>query len=146
MKIVIGNDHGAVDLKHTIVAHLTQQGHSVNDMGIAEGESADYPDIVASTCREYKSGGYDFGIVCCGTGIGASISANKINGIRCALLCNIYCAQMAKEHNNANMIAFGGRVDYRDSVEDMLAAFMQTEAEGERHERRVKKIMALEQH
>ena len=91
-----------------------------------------------------SQGGYEFGIVCCGTGIGISISANKINGIRCALPQNSFAARMAKQHNNANFIAFGGRIDYQDDVLDMLDAFIDESFEGGRHERRVDKIMSLE--
>ncbi|RKX83249.1 MAG: ribose-5-phosphate isomerase, partial [Spirochaetes bacterium] len=90
------------------------------------------------------SGKYEFGIVCCGTGIGISISANKVDGIRCALPQNIFGAEMSKVHNNANFIAFGGRIDYHDSVNDMVDAYIDAKFEGGRHQRRVDKIMGLE--
>ncbi|MGD1822049.1 MAG: RpiB/LacA/LacB family sugar-phosphate isomerase [Pleomorphochaeta sp.] len=144
MKIVIANDHGAVELSKEIVEHLEKMGHEVNHLGVKEVESVDYPDMAELACKEYLKGGYDFGIVCCGTGIGISISANKINGIRCALPQNIFAAQMAKEHNNANFIAFGGRIDYAENPLDMIDAFIDDKFLGDRHERRVNKIMALE--
>ena len=96
-------------------------------------------------CDEFKRGGYEFGILCCGTGIGISISANKIKGIRCALPQNCFAAQMAKEHNDANFLAFGGRIDYSDDVIDMLKAYIGTQtSQDERHARRREKMMALE--
>lgn len=143
-KIIIGNDHGAVELKESIVSYLSSKGHQVSDFGVADSQSADYPDKAREVCSEYLKGGYDFGILLCGTGIGISISANKIKGIRCAMPQNSFAAQMAKEHNNVNFIAFGGRIDYTDSVLDMLDSFMDHQFGGDRHQRRVDKIMSLE--
>jgi ribose 5-phosphate isomerase B len=100
--------------------------------------------MAAQACGEYLAGGYEFGVVCCGTGIGISISANKIDGIRCALPQNVFAAEMAKCHNNANFIAFGGRIDYCEPVLDMVDAFVDNSFEAGRHSRRVDKIMALE--
>jgi ribose 5-phosphate isomerase B len=116
----------------------------VNYLGVTSNDSVDYPDIAKEACLEYKKGGYEFGIVLCGTGIGVSISANKVDGIRCALPQNCYAAAMARRHNDANFIAFGGRIDYPEDPVDMLDAFMDATFEGERHQRRVDKIMALE--
>ncbi len=145
MKFVIANDHAAIELKMEIKAWLEEHGHKVDDLGVGPGEQADYPDKGVQAAEAYLSGGYDYGIVCCGTGIGISIAANKVDGIRCALPQNAYAASMAKEHNNANMIAFGGRIDYQDSPLVMLEAFLGAEYGGnERHERRVAKIMAVE--
>lgn len=143
-KVVIANDHGAVEISQRIITHLEKYGYEVNHLGVSSEDSVDYPDMAAKACGEYLSGGYEFGIVCCGTGIGISISANKINGIRCALPQNSFAARMAKQHNNANFIAFGGRIDYQDDVLDMLDAFIDESFEGGRHERRVEKIMSLE--
>ena len=143
-RIVVGADHGAVALKKRIVDFLQKEGHEVKDVGVFSEDSVDYPDMAEEACNEFRKGGYDFGIVCCGTGIGISISANKMDGIRCALLCNTYAAEMAKAHNNANFIAFGGRIEYSEPVEDMIRTFMETEALGDRHRRRVDKIMALQ--
>lgn len=142
--ILIGNDHGAVELKEEVVKHLTAKGYAVKDLGVAPEESVDYPDKAEELCKELLGGNYEFGILLCGTGIGISISANKIEGIRCALPQNLFAAEMCKLHNNANVIAFGGRIDYSDSVTDMIDKYMETEFEGGRHERRVNKIMDLE--
>jgi len=144
MRIVLANDHGAVELAARLKKHLEEEGHTVNDLGVFTTESVDYPDMAVKATTEFKKGGYDFGIVCCGTGIGISISANKIDGIRCALPVNIYAAEKAKQHNNCNFIAFGGRIEYQEAPEKMLDAFMNATFEGGRHERRVEKIMALE--
>lgn len=145
MKVVIANDHGAVELGGRLAAYLKEKGIEVNHLGVFTEESVDYPDIAAKATSEYKKGGYDFGILCCGTGEGISIAANKVKGIRCALPVNAYAAGKAKEHNNANFLAFGGRIDnYPDSPEKMIDAFMSATFAGGRHQRRVDKIMALE--
>jgi ribose 5-phosphate isomerase B len=143
-KIVIGADHGAFELKTKIIEHLKERGFEITNMGVDSADSMDYPDMAEKTCKEYLHGDYEFGIVCCGTGIGISISANKIDGIRCALPQNIFAAEMSRVHNNANFIAFGGRIDYQDSVSDMIDAYIDAEFEGGRHQTRVDKIMELE--
>ena len=143
-RVVIGADHDAFELTAGIIEHLTERGFEIKNMGVNTSESVDYPDIAEKTCKEYLKGDYDFGIVCCGTGIGISISANKIDGIRCALAQNIFAAEMSKTHNDANFIAFGGRIEYQDSVNDMVNAFIDANFEGGRHQRRIDKIMALE--
>ena len=99
--IIIGNDHGAVELKEIVKKHLTNKGFNVKDLGTHDDESVDYPDKAEELCKEYLGGDYKFGIIMCGTGIGISISANKINGIRCALPQNLFAAKMSKLHNNA---------------------------------------------
>jgi len=131
-------------LKQKIVQHLRNLGHSVTDLGVTTPDSVDYPDMAQTACEEYLEGGYDFGVVCCGTGIGISISANKIAGIRCALLCNSYSATMSRLHNDANFIAFGGRIEYQEPVENIINAFLAGSFEGGRHQRRVDKINALD--
>ncbi len=146
MKFVIANDHGAVEIKKTLKEWLEKQGHVVSDLGSAEGESVDYPDKAIEACREFLAGGYDYGIVCCGTGIGISITANKVDGIRCALPQNTYAASMAKEHNNCQFIAFGGRIEYPEPPVEMLKAFLEAQYGGtDRHKRRVNKIMSAEE-
>jgi ribose 5-phosphate isomerase B len=144
MNIVLANDHGAVELSKKISEHLEAKGHKVNWLGVQEEKSVDYPDMAELACKEYLNGDYDFGILCCGTGIGISISANKINGIRCALPQNIFASQMAKQHNNVNFIAFGGRIEYQEDPLDMLDTFINEDFAAGRHERRVSKMMALE--
>ena len=144
-KVVVANDHGAVELTARIVEYLRQRGFEVNYLGTAEKKSVDYPDMAELACTEFKKGGYEFGVLCCGTGIGISISANKIKGIRCALPQNCFAAKMAKEHNAANFIAFGGRIDYQEDVLDMVAAYVDAEiSQDERHARRRAKMMFLE--
>lgn len=107
--VVLANDHGAVELAKRLVGYLEKMGYTVNHLGVTSNDSVDYPDIAKEACLEYKKGEYEFGIVLCGTGIGISISANKVEGIRCALPPqNSYAAAMARRHNNANFIAFGG--------------------------------------
>lgn len=145
-KVVIANDHGAVELAKRLADHLRGRGYEVNHIGVFTEDSVDYPDMAKKATDEYLKGGYDFGIVCCGTGIGVSISANKVDGIRCALPQNIYAAEKAKQHNNCNFIAFGGRIAYQEDPVKMLDAFVDATFEGGRHERRVEKIMALEKH
>ncbi|MDT4761386.1 RpiB/LacA/LacB family sugar-phosphate isomerase [Sphaerochaeta sp. PS] len=143
--VVIANDHGAVELALSFVQHLTKDGYTVNHLGVTSNDSVDYPDMAKLACDEFKKGGYEFGILLCGTGIGISISANKIDGIRCALPQNSYAASMARRHNNVNFIAFGGRIDYSEDPCAILDAFTSATFEGDRHQRRVDKIMALEQ-
>jgi ribose 5-phosphate isomerase B len=143
-KIVIASDHGAVNLKSEIISFLKTKNCEVKDMGVNCDDSVDYPDIAVLACNEFKKGGYDFGILLCGTGIGISITANKIKGIRCAQIFDLFTAEMAKAHNDANFIAFGGRVKYSVPVTAMIEKFMETEFAGDRHVRRVAKIMDAE--
>jgi ribose 5-phosphate isomerase B len=113
-------------------------------MGVNSDDPVDYPDIAVTACEEFKKGGYDFGILLCGTGIGMSITANKVKGIRCAQIQDLFTAEMAKAHNDANFIAFGGRVRYSVPVTKMIEKFMDTKFAGDRHARRVAKIMDTE--
>ncbi len=145
MRIIIGSDQGGIERKREIIDFLEREGHSVENRGVDTDDLVDYPDIARDVCGQYKRGGYDFGILLCGTGIGISISANKIGGIRCALLFDEYTAKMAKAHNNANFIAFGGRTTYSSGLADMITTFMETEFKGGRHQRRVSKIAILEE-
>lgn len=143
-KIVIASDHGAVSLKKEVVDFLLSKKCEVTDLGVNQEDSVDYPDIAERACEEFKRGGYDFGILLCGTGIGMSIAANKIKGIRCALIHDLFTARMAKEHNDANFIALGGRIPYSIPVTKMVETFMNAAFSGDRHLRRIKKIHALE--
>ena len=144
-KIIIASDHGAMNLKQEIISFLISNNCVVKDMGVNSEASVDYPDMAVAACNEFKKGGYDFGILLCGTGIGMSIAANKVKGIRCALISDLFTAEMAKAHNNANFIAFGGRVKYAVPVTALIDKFIKTEFSGERHERRIAKIMAIEE-
>jgi ribose 5-phosphate isomerase B len=143
-KIIIASDHGAVFLKDIIISFLKTKNCEIKDMGVRSEDSVDYPDIAVQACQEFNKGGYDFGILLCGTGIGMSLAANKIKGIRCALVHDLFTAEMAKAHNNANFIAFGGRVKYSVPVTDMIDKFMNATFGEERHIRRVNKIMDIE--
>jgi ribose 5-phosphate isomerase B len=143
-KIIVASDHGAVGLKDEIVSFLKSKKLEVHDMGTFGDASVDYPDIAWAACNEFKKGGYEFGILLCGTGIGISIAANKVRGIRCALISDLFSAEMAKAHNNANFIAFGGRIRYAVPVTEMIEKFMNTLFAGDRHERRIARIMAIE--
>jgi ribose 5-phosphate isomerase B len=140
MKIIIANDHGAIQLKRELAAWLESKGHTVTNLGVDVEESVDYPDVAERAAREFLGGGYDFGIVCCGSGIGIAMAANKVKGIRCAQVFDTYSAQMCKRHNNANFLSFGGRIRYPEPVADLVQAYMDASFEGERHARRVAKL------
>jgi len=140
MNIVIANDHGAVDLKKKLAQWLTKQGHTVKNLGVDTEDRVDYPDMAALAIEEYGKGGYDFGILLCGTGLGISMAANRHKGIRCALIHDSFTALMAKEHNDANFIAMGGRVQYREKPEDILEVYMNATFQGGRHAERIAKL------
>ena len=144
MRIAVGNDHAAIDEKSAIVDHLTAAGHDIVDRGVNENESVDYPDFAAAVSREVASGGADLGILVCGTGIGMSIAANKIAGIRAALCHSAFTARMAREHNDANVLCLGARVLEPDAILEAVDTFLGASFEGGRHARRVGKIGALE--
>lgn len=146
MKITIGSDHGAVELKEEVKMVLHEfEDIRVTDVGTFGTESVDYPDIAEKVCADVVSGKSDRGIVLCGTGIGISIAANKIDGIRAALCGDVYSAIMSRKHNDANVLAMGGRVTGIGPAGEIVRAWVCTEFEGGRHARRVDKIMALEE-
>lgn len=142
MRIVIANDHGAVDLKREIARALEAEGHEVVNLGVDATDSVDYPDIARLAAERYLDGGFDFGILCCGSGIGIGIAANKVPGIRCAQVFDLYTAEMCRRHNDANFLSFGGRVSYPVPVIDMVRAYMAATYEGGRHAARVAKLDA----
>ena len=145
MKKTIGSDHGAVQLKEEVKMVLKEYGDiEVTDVGTFGTDSVDYPDIAEKVCGDVVSGKADRGIVLCGTGIGISIAANKIKGIRCALCNDVFSAKMSRQHNDANVLAMGGRVLGFGPAGEIVRAFVEGNFEGGRHERRVNKIMALE--
>ena len=144
MKIAIGCDHGALALKETVKKVVSELGMEADDLGTFTEESVDYPDIAAKVCEKIASGDAARGVVLCGTGIGISMAANKIRGIRCALCGDVYSARMARAHNDANVLALGGRVLGPGLAGEIVRAFFTQDFEGGRHERRVGKIMALE--
>lgn len=144
MKIAIGSDHGGYELKQYIKEFLSNKNIEFVDYGTDSEESVDYPEFGHKTAKAVADGKCVRGIVCCGTGIGISISANKVPGIRCALCTDGYSARMSREHNNANMLALGGRVVGKDLALEIVDIWINTEFQGGRHERRVGKISAIE--
>jgi ribose 5-phosphate isomerase B len=145
MRIVIGSDHGGYRLKSFLVHALTLKGHEVEDLGTNTPDHAvDYPDFAAAVARKVIAEPEVVGIVICGTGIGASIAANKIAGIRCALVHDGYTARMAKEHNNANVLALGGRTTAEEIALDCVETWLNATYQGGRHQPRLDKIAALE--
>ncbi len=146
MRIIIGADHGGYALKEAIKRHLLDLGHTVEDVGTHDAHtSVDYPDYALPVARSVVRGEYDLGIVICGTGIGISIAANKVRGARAALCTDPYMARMARAHNDANILALGGRVLGEGLALDIVDAFLAGSYEGGRHARRVAKIAALEE-
>ncbi|MBM6693634.1 ribose 5-phosphate isomerase B [Pseudoflavonifractor capillosus] len=144
MKISIGSDHGAFTMKEHLKQYLTEQGHQVVDCGTYSTDSCDYADFAKAAAQLVASGDCDRGIVMCTTGIGISIAANKVRGIRCALCSEPYSAEMTRRHNDANMLAMGGALIGPNMADRIVDVFLNTEFEGGRHARRVGKIMAIE--
>ena len=144
--IALACDHGAFDLKHAIMKHLDEKGLAYKDFGCYDKTSCDYPDFAGPAAKAVASGECDRGIVVCTTGIGVSITANKVKGIRCALLSDCFSAEMCRAHNNANMCALGGRVTGPELAKRMVDLFLTTEFLGGRHADRVNMISALENH
>lgn len=145
MRISIGCDHGALTLKNKMVAHLTKKGYDVKDCGTYTADSCDYPDFAAVAAKAVASGECEKGIVLCTTGIGVSIAANKVKGIRCALLSDVMSARLTREHNDTNMMAIGAGVVGEMLALEILDTWLETEfSHNERHQRRIDKVMALE--
>ncbi len=146
MKIAIGCDHGALALKNKFVAHLEAQGHEVKDFGTYTPDSCDYPDFAGAAAKAVADRECEKGIVLCTTGIGVSISANKVKGIRCALLSDVMSARLTRLHNDTNMMAIGAAVVGEMLALEILDTWMGTEFSGDaRHQRRIDKMMALEE-
>lgn len=145
MKIIIGSDHGGFELKETIREYILKRGLEVQDVGVFVQDSVDYPDYAQKVGELIASGEGDLGILICGTGIGMSISANKIDGIRCALCNDVYSAKMAKGHNDANVIALGARVIGKGVALMIIDTFLNSNFEGGRHNTRLGKIRDLEE-
>ena len=145
MKIAIGCDHGALALKEKVIAHLEKKGMQVKDFGTNSLDSCDYPDFAAPAAQAVASGECDKGIVLCTTGIGVSIAANKVKGIRCALLSDVLSARMTREHNDTNMMAMGAGIVGENLALEIVDTWLSTEfSHNERHQRRIDKVMALE--
>lgn len=145
MKIGIGNDHSALELKAEIIGFLKEKGHEVIDYGTNSTESCDYPVYGEKVARAVVSGEVEQGILICGTGLGISLAANKVRGIRAAVCSEPYTARMARQHNNCNVLAFGARVVGAELAKMIVDTWLSTEFEGGRHQRRVDMIMAIEE-
>ena len=146
MKIAIACDHGGYDMKEALAAYLKEQGHEVKDFGSYSPASIDYPDFIFPAAEAVAKGEFDRGVVICTTGIGASICANKVKGIRCALVSDEFSARMTREHNDTNVIAFGAHITTIVRAKGMLDIWLGTAfSHGERHERRINKIAAYEE-
>ena len=142
--ISIACDHGAIALKNHLKTYLEGKGYEVKDFGTHTTDSCDYPDFAAPAAQAVASGECEKGIVLCTTGIGVSMVANKVKGIRCALCHETHSAEMTRRHNDANMLAMGAGVTGTNLAERIVDVFLTTEFEGGRHQRRVDKVMALE--
>ena len=137
MIIAMGSDHGGFQLKEGLKKHLQEKGFEILDLGTNSEESVDYPVYGHAVGEAVASGKAEKGVVCCGTGIGISIAANKVKGIRCALPTTPFMAEMCKKHNDANVVAFGGRVLTLEQATELLDIWLDNDFEGGRHERRV---------
>jgi len=142
--IAIGADHGGINLKNIIKAFLEEKGEEIKDFGTFDNSSCDYPDFAKAVCGAVAKGDAQCGILVCGTGIGMSIAANKVKGIRAAHVTDTYSARMTREHNNANVICLGERITGCDLALDIVKAYLDASFQGGRHQNRIDKIMELE--
>jgi ribose 5-phosphate isomerase B len=143
MNIAVGSDHRGLDFKKQVIGFLAEMGYKSQDFGTYTTDAVDYPDIAKVVCEAVTTSRYDYGILICGTGIGMSIAANKIKGIRAALCCDIFSAQRARMHNDANVICLGAERG-ESGLKDILQTFFNTQFEGGRHQRRLEKIRGME--
>ncbi len=143
-KLVIGNDHASVDMKNEIMAYLQEKGYEVINIGTDETKSFNYPISGYKAARMVADGEVDGGIIICGTGLGISLAANKVDGIRCCVCSEPYTARMSRLHNNANMLAFGSRVVGAELAKMIVDTWLETEFEGGRHATRVDMIMEIQ--
>ena len=144
MRIAIGADHAGVPLKAELAAFMAEGGHEVQDLGTSGDESVDYPDFGAAVGRAVASGDVDVGVCVCGTGIGISIAANKVPGVRAAVVHDVTSARMAKEHNDANVVCIGARLVGPQVAVEALDTFLSSSWQAGRHARRIDKITAIE--
>ena len=145
MKIAISSDHGGNNLRKEIIQLLSELGVQFDDLGPTTDDSVDYSDFSTPVANGVASGKYDRGILICGTGIGMSIAANKVKGIRCALVHDVFSAKATRQHNDTNMLAMGERVIGPGHAREIVATWLNTDFEGGRHERRITKVMELEE-
>ena len=144
MRIALGSDHGGLELKNHLVSYLSKNGHEVLDFGTYTNDSCDYPDYAYPAALAIKNGQADCGIVICTTGIGVSIVANKVKGVRCSLVTNVEDAILTKEHNNSNCLALGAKNVSLELAVDIVDAWLNAEFAGGRHLNRIKKISIVE--
>lgn len=144
MKIAIACDHGGYRLKEVLKASMIAQGYEVIDFGTNSEDSVDYPDYAYKAAKAVANKECERGVVVCGTGIGVSIVANKVDGIRCALVHDLFSAKATRQHNDTNMIAMGGRVIGEGLALEILNTWLHTDYEGGRHDQRIEKMMAIE--
>ena len=145
VRVVIGSDHAGFALKEQLVSHLTTAGHTIEDVGTDSTEPVDYPDYAAAVARSVAGGTADKGIIVCGSGAGASIAANKITGVRSAVVHDHYTAHQAVEHDDMNVLAIGGRVIGLNTATEIVDAYLEAEFTGEeRHARRLRKVVELD--
>lgn len=144
MKIAIGNDHAAVEMKFEIKKYLEEKGHEVVNFGTDTNDSCDYPIFGKKVADAVASGECDCGVLICGTGVGISIAANKVKGIRAAVCSDPVTAELTKRHNDANIIAFGARIVGIETAKKIVDAYLETEYEGGRHQNRIDIISDIE--
>lgn len=144
MKLAIGSDHVGVELKMIIIDYLEEVGHEVTDFGAYTNERTDYPVYGKKVGEEVASGNFDLGILICGTGVGISISANKIKGVRAVVCSEPYSAKLSREHNNTNILAFGSRVVGSELAKMIVKEWLEAEFEGGRHAKRINMIKEIE--
>ncbi|EEO6564809.1 ribose 5-phosphate isomerase B [Listeria monocytogenes] len=144
MKIAIGNDHVGIELKPVIVAYLQDLGHEVDDFGAFSNERTDYPEYGKKVAESVAAGKSDLGILICGSGVGISIAANKVKGIRAVVCSEPYSAKLSREHNNTNILAFGSRVVGAELAKMIVQNWLDAEFEGGRHAKRVEMIARIE--
>ncbi len=145
MKIVIANDHAAVDLKYEVKSYIESLGHEVVNIGTDSNESCHYPEFGEKAAKMVAAGVADLGVLICGTGVGISLAANKVKGIRCGVCSETTTARLIRQHNNANMIAFGARIVGAELAKDIVKSFLEAEFEGGgRHQIRIDMISEIE--
>ena len=144
MRVAIGSDHAGFELKNLLRDELIALGDAVQDFGTDSTESCDYPDIAIPLAHEVSAGGFDFGILICSNGVGPSIVANKVHGIRAAICHDVFSAKRAREHTNVNILCLGAWAIGRGAASEVVRAFRSAEFEGGRHERRLGKLQALD--
>ena len=144
MKIALGSDHGGFSLKKVIISHLESKNIKVTDFGTHNEDSCDYPDYALKVAEEVVAQNFELGILICGTGIGISIAANKVPGVRAALCSDTFSAHSTREHNNANILTLGARVVGEGLALDIVDAFINAKFQGDRHKNRIDKITEIE--